>query len=114
MRMSPLTSVVVLGSLFLMTACTVPKLGVVSVKPVETGREYELVNSAASASHSLFFLFGVPLGADMSYAQLIDEMMKDNGCDVMKDVGLEYPMMIGAGFFGVKITNIWGDCFKLK
>lgn len=114
MRMSPLTSVVVLGSLFLMTACTSPILGTVSVKPVETGREYELVNSACSASHSRYYLCGVPLNEDMSIAQLIHEMMQNDGCDVMKDVSLKNPMQFYAGPFGVKITNIEGKCFKLK
>jgi hypothetical protein len=113
MRMPPFISIVILGSLFLMTACAWPKLGVVSVKPVETGREYELVTATSSASHSRPVLFGVVFGEYKSYAQMTGEAMQNAGCDVMKDVELKYQMMQYAGF-GQEVTGIQGKCFKLK
>lgn len=113
MRMPSLISVVVLGYLLLMTACTWPKLGVVSTKPVETGREYELVTAAASASHSRPVLFGITFGERKSYAQLTGELIQNAGCDVLKDVELKYQMLQYAGF-GHENTGIEGKCFKLK
>jgi len=113
MRLPSLISVVVLGYLLLMTACTWPKLGVVSVKPVETGREYELVTTGASTSHSRPVLFGITFGERKSYAQLTGELMQNAGCDVLKDVELKFQIFQYAGF-GHESTGVEGKCFKLK
>ena len=113
MKMLRLISIMALGCLFLISACTWPKLGVVSVKPVETGKEYELVTTAASTNHSRPILFGVTFGEYKSYAQLAGELMDKAGCEVLKDVELKYKVMVYAGF-GHQTTGIQGKCFKLK
>ena len=113
MKIIRLISITALSCVFLVSACTWPKLGVVSVKPVETGKEYELVTTTASVSHSRPVLFGVVFGEYKSYAQLIGELMDNLDCKVLKNVELKYQVFQHTGF-GHQTTGIEGECFKLK
>ncbi len=83
------------------------------MKPVETGKEYELVTATAWTSHSRPILFGVTFGEYKSYAQLTGEVMDKTGCDVLKDVELKYQVFVYLGF-GQEVTGIQGKCLTIK